>query len=142
MRTSRLLTLLAALLAGVLLLGACGGDDDDDAAPADDDAEETASEASEDEGDEGAAVVVKATEFAFDPDSLNIKAGEATTITLENGGAVEHDFTVDEADFKILAKATETTEGELTVDEAGEYTWYCSVPGHRQAGMEGTLVVE
>ena len=53
-----------------------------------------------------------------------------------------HDFTIDEFDAHVAADRGETEEGGVTVDEAGTYTFYCSVPGHRSAGMEGTLTVE
>lgn len=138
MRSSRTLALLAVGFAAVLALGACGGDDDDDATGGDD-TEENGDGASSDDG-----ITLETTEFAFSPDSITIEAGEAVTVTLENKGAIEHDFTVEELDdLKVVTVGpAKTASGELTVDEAGEYTIYCSVPGHRAGGMEGTLVVE
>ena len=62
------------------------------------------------------------------------------TIEVVNGGVVEHDFTIDEANVKIATPATETASGSFTLP-AGTYAFYCSVPGHREAGMEGTLTV-
>lgn len=65
------------------------------------------------------------------------------TLTLENNGAIEHDVTMEElGDEKILdAQGGESDEATVGLD-AGSYTYYCSVPGHRAAGMEGTLTVE
>lgn len=135
MRSTRLRALLALIFA-VALLGACGGSDDDSA-----DNGSTA-DTGQDGGDSGDALAVDASEFAFDPDSLTVTAGEATTIELTNVGAIEHDITIDEADFKLAVAPTKTNSGTLTMDEPGEYTFYCSVPGHREGGMEGTIVVE
>jgi nitrite reductase (NO-forming) len=53
-----------------------------------------------------------------------------------------HDFVIDELDVHVAADRDETAEGGLRADTAGEYTYYCTVAGHREAGMEGTLVVE
>ena len=53
-----------------------------------------------------------------------------------------HDFTIDDIDVHVAADGGETAEGGLRADEPGEYTFYCTVAGHREAGMEGTLVVE
>ncbi|MBI4260222.1 MAG: cupredoxin domain-containing protein [Actinobacteria bacterium] len=92
-----------------------------------------------DDGPEGTELHVTAREFAFEPSSLSASAGEIT-VQLENAGATEHDFTVDEANFTALAKAAESASGTLTL-EAGTYAFYCSIPGHRESGMEGTLTV-
>jgi plastocyanin len=112
-----------------LVLSACGGDGDTTA------------------GDDGpadagsGAVTVVATEFAFDPDTLSFPSG--TTVSLDNQGVIEHDFTVEghEDDILIYTNAGETAEG--TVDlPAGDYTFYCTIPGHRASGMEGDLTIE
>ena len=140
MRTPRMLAMLGLLLTAAVALGACGGDDDDQAS-SDGSQTEQAEQDSDDGGAEG-AVRIEATEFAFSPADVTIEAGGPTTVELVNAGSVEHDFTVDDVDFKVTAAAAKTGTGELTVPEAGEYTFYCSVPGHREGGMEGTLVVE
>lgn len=129
MRT-RWMRLAAMLLAGSLLLAACGGDDGGD------DGGETGG--TETGGGSGADFTVTAKEFVFDPATLAVPADEEVTIELVNGGAVEHDFTIDELSVKIATAATETASATLTA-AAGTYTFYCSVPGHREAGMEGTL---
>jgi plastocyanin len=128
-RTRRIM-LGALLVAGALLLGACGGGDDGGGGNGDG-------------GDDGGTTsfTVTGTEFAFDPDSLTVPADTEITIELVNGGTVEHDFTLDEASAKIAAPATETVSGSFSV-AAGTYTFYCSVPGHRESGMEGTLTAE
>jgi len=127
--------LAVALLAGSLLLAACGGGDDDGETGA-----TTGETAGTETGDDGGATAlsVTATEFVFDPATLSVPADEEVTIEVVNAGTVEHDFTLDEAGAKIPTPATETASGSFTV-AAGTYTFYCSVPGHREAGMEGSL---
>ncbi len=65
------------------------------------------------------------------------------TITMANMSPLEHNVTIAEGS-KVLG-ATPTFKGgtmKLTLKlKPGKYTFYCSVPGHRQAGMEGTLNV-
>ena len=66
------------------------------------------------------------------------------TITMTNMSPLEHNVTIAEGS-KVLG-ATPTFAGgtkAVTLNlKPGKYTFYCSVPGHRQAGMEGTLVVK
>lgn len=131
---------LAALLGGSLLLAACGDDDGSNAADE--------ADGSEGHGDsetpvaEGAREVeVLAADFAFDPSEITAEAGDEIAIVLRSGDMV-HDFTIDELDARVAAGEGETATGGLTVAEPGTYTYYCSVPGHRGAGMEGTLTVE
>lgn len=119
----------AAFAALALTLAACGGGDDGGGGDGD--------------GDGGGATTlsVSASEFAFDPATLSAPADSEVSVTVENVGTIEHDLTIDEANLKVAAAATETASGTFTLG-AGTYTFYCSVPGHREAGMEGTLTVE
>jgi plastocyanin len=65
------------------------------------------------------------------------------TIALANSSPVEHNVTIAEG-TKVLGATPTFTGGSKAVTlklKPGKYTFYCSVPGHRQAGMEGTLTV-
>ena len=139
MRT-RWIRLAVPLIAGSLLLAACGGGGDDDGGGDGGGTGGTSGETGGETGEDGGATTftVTAIEFAFDPATLSVPADEEVTIEVVNAGTVEHDFSLDEAGVKILAAATETASGSFTV-AAGTYTFYCSVPGHREAGMEGSL---
>ena len=88
-----------------------------------------------------AAPVVTASEFRFEPAQVTIAAGATTTVSLVNAGVVEHDFSVDALGVRIYAAVGETAEGSLTEPPPGIYEFYCSIPGHKAAGMVGTLVV-
>ncbi len=84
-------------------------------------------------------VSVIGTEFAFDPDELILAPG--ATITLDNQGLVIHNMEIEGvAGFLIEAQAGQSASGTIDVDP-GEYVIFCSIPGHREAGMEGTLTV-
>jgi plastocyanin len=91
--------------------------------------------------DDARRIEVTARSFEFDPDEITVTAGEDVAIALTSEDLL-HDFTVDELDAHVAADADETAEGGLRADEPGRYTFYCTVPGHRAAGMEGTLIVE
>jgi plastocyanin len=81
-------------------------------------------------------------QLSYDVKQLSAKAG-TVTITLTNTSPVPHDVTIAQA--SAVLGATPTFQGgsrALTLSlKPGSYTFYCSVPGHRQAGMEGTLTV-
>lgn len=81
-------------------------------------------------------------DFSFTPSALSAKSGEPITIKLENKGTMEHDFTIEgHEDAKVVAKMPgSTVTGRVTLP-AGTCTVYCSVPGHRESGMVGTLTV-
>jgi nitrous-oxide reductase len=91
---------------------------------------------------EGGTVKVLGNHFRYDPPALSISSAGSTTISLVNGDVVEHDLTIDELDFQIAVAIGQTSEGTLTDTEAGTYEFYCTIPGHKEAGMVGTLVVE
>jgi uncharacterized cupredoxin-like copper-binding protein len=83
-------------------------------------------------------------QLAFNTKSLSAKAGKVT-IDFTNQAPLAHNLTVEAAGGKVLG-ATPTFQGgskTLTLQlPAGTYKFFCSVPGHRQAGMEGTLTVK
>jgi plastocyanin len=79
----------------------------------------------------------------FDKKDLSAKAGKVT-IDFDNPSAIPHNVVI-EKDGEELAGFEPITEGKETLSadlEAGSYTFICSVPGHAEAGMEGTLTVE
>jgi plastocyanin len=81
--------------------------------------------------------------IAFDKEELMAKAGEVT-IDFHNPSAIPHNVVI-EKDGEDLAGTPEITEAKESVSaelEAGEYTFVCTVPGHEEAGMVGTLSVE
>jgi len=91
---------------------------------------------------EAAALVIEASEFKYEPTDLAISSAGSSTISLVNKGFIEHDFTIDELEFQIAVAVGETSDGTLTDVAAGSYEFYCTIPGHKAAGMVGTLTVE
>lgn len=88
------------------------------------------------------AVRMTAGEFFFAPRQVSAATG-TVTFTLRNGGAIEHDFVVETpggarvAEIPVIEPG-QTLETTATL-AAGTYTIYCSLPGHREAGMVATL---
>ena len=85
-------------------------------------------------------VEVVSYDIYFEPAELTIPANTDVTVVLPNNGAAPHNFSVDEfgIDVDIAPGATEET---VINAPAGEYEFYCAVPGHKEAGMVGTLIV-
>ena len=83
-------------------------------------------------------------QLKFDKSTLSAKAGKVS-MAYENKSPIEHNLTIESSSGATVG-ATETFTGgskTLTVTlKAGTYKFFCSVPGHRQAGMEGTLTVK
>lgn len=81
--------------------------------------------------------------IAFDKTDLSSKPGKVT-IDFDNPAPLEHDVAIEQGD-KVIAVSQRITEGKtsVTADLApGTYTFLCTVPGHAEAGMEGTLTVK
>ena len=88
--------------------------------------------------DGGAEQTIRVTSsdaLRFEPDQLAATAG-VIHIVHENEGSTVHSFVLDGQDFKL----SDDDEGDVEL-AAGDYVFYCDVPGHREAGMEGTLTV-
>ena len=87
-------------------------------------------------------VTVKAQDLMFDPMSLTAKVGQPITINFQNTGALEHSFVIDALNVKLEhIQPGQTASVTFTPKAAGTYEFYCDVPGHRDAGMKGTLTV-
>jgi plastocyanin len=89
------------------------------------------------------ALSVPGTQLAYNTKLLTAKAG-SVTIAMTNMSPLEHNVTIAEGS-KVLGATPTFTGGVKSVTlnlKPGKYTFYCSVPGHRQAGMEGTLVIK
>lgn len=85
------------------------------------------------------AATVQASISGFTPSDLTVKDG-SISLTVVNKDAFPHDFTIDALGIKLLLDANATVT-ETFEAEPGVYEFYCSIPGHKDAGMVGTLTV-
>jgi nitrite reductase (NO-forming) len=74
---------------------------------------------------------------------LQASVGDTVAITLVNDDGRFHDIVIDEFDAAtpVFGEIGQEESIQFTVDQSGTFFYYCSVSGHRQAGMEGQLVV-
>jgi plastocyanin len=162
----KLIALFALLLAALALV-ACGGSDSSSeaetgAAGVAQEAEEKAEEAGEgaeekaeevekeaEGGSEGSAASfdVEADpsgNLAFTEEKATSKAGKVN-VNFTNSSPVPHDVRIEDSSGEEVGGTEVISEGEESAEvelKPGTYTFFCSVPGHRQAGMEGTLTVK
>ncbi len=83
-------------------------------------------------------------ELKFDVTELETKPGKVT-IDFENGSPLPHNVEIEDEAGEVLGGTETISESEATAEvelAPGTYTFFCSIPGHREAGMEGTLVVK
>lgn len=133
------------LLAG-LLLAACGGSAPEAPPP------------------QTVELTVETTDFTYEPATIEVTAGQTVRLTLVNLGALEHDLSVMEIalqapaveqshdghvmemtttpDLHVSAQAGATGQVEFTPTQPGAYEFYCTVAGHKEAGMVGMLIVQ
>ena len=135
-------TLVAGSIGSAIVSGALEAEEEGEEAAA---AEEgaAAEEAPAAGGEELELSAAPSGELAFDTTELDAEAGRVT-LEMANPAPISHNVSiegdgVDEEGETVGEGKTSTVSAEL---DAGEYTFYCSVPGHREGGMEGTLTVE
>ena len=81
-----------------------------------------------------------ASEMRYDPAGIAVAAGDVPVV-LRNAGLVVHDLRIEKKPtFLLEAAAGQTATTTWRLDK-GRYRIYCSIPGHRAAGMEGILEV-
>jgi uncharacterized cupredoxin-like copper-binding protein len=115
-----------------------------------------------------ARIEVRAGEFHFTPSDVVAKVGQPITIAYTNDGAIEHDWAVNDLlamdvdvqmttevahpegphahatalpDVHIAAMPGQSGELVFTPEQAGRYAIICTITGHTEAGMAGTLTV-
>ena len=104
-------------------------------------------------------------DLAFDPGTIEVRSGERVRLGIRNEGALTHDFTIEAmpvtaksatggvsgaehahqaSSFALHLALAAGKAGALgfTPTKAGEYAFWCTVAGHREAGMSGTLRVD
>jgi nitrite reductase (NO-forming) len=86
--------------------------------------------------------VVDLVDIAFDPRGFALSANTPTVVTLVNRGAAVHTFDIDELGVHSGAIQPGQSTTVTIAAAAGTYTYSCAIPGHRQAGMVGTLTVK
>src|SRR5207244_11316099 len=86
-----------------------------------------------------ASVSITASDFKFNPASIQVAVGQKVTLTLQNSGVVEHDVTIPNAGFSLLARAGQTASGDFTFDTPGGFDFFCSIPGPKADAIKGHL---
>lgn len=126
--------LLALVAALAMALAACSGGGTDDTA---------------DGGDAPAAAAGAVTFVGNDslqwvdaPAEAELADGELE-VTIECDGAVPHNIVFEGVDGDaVVAECSGDDSGSGTISvEPGTYTYYCAIPGHREAGMEGEITL-
>jgi uncharacterized cupredoxin-like copper-binding protein len=110
-------------------------------------------------------LVIDMQDIVFAPMEVTIVAGELVEIELINSGVLVHDFTIEEihtvhayhdpdqqaaghddhdAEYAMhhALEGGDSITMRMIAEEPGTYEFYCTVPGHREAGMIGTLIVQ
>jgi uncharacterized cupredoxin-like copper-binding protein len=126
----------AALLLGMLALAACGR-------PAT--ATEPAASATTPTTSVQTVTIQSLDSMRFDPATITLSANGRVQLTLDNtGSALVHDFVIDSLGgqrVQVVAQPHSRATVEFTTAGPGNYQFYCAEPGHREAGMVGTLTV-
>lgn len=148
-RTRAAVTLAVVAAVAAVGVAGCGSDDDDSgAAPTTTEAPATtAPPAATATAPATASVKVDADpsgQLAFVQKSLTAPAG-ADVFILTNDSSVPHNLEIEgngvEAGPSATVSGGEKAELKVTL-KPGTYDFYCAIPGHREAGMEGTLTVQ
>lgn len=143
---------LFALLLAALALAACGGGSDttgEESAAAPETTQEAETEKEAEGGSAGSAAALDIEadptgQLAFTTTEASAKAGKVT-VNFTNSSPVPHDVKIEDSSGQEVGGTEVTSEGSDSAEvelKPGTYTYYCSIPGHREAGMEGTLTVK
>ena len=86
---------------------------------------------------------IKGTEYRFSPSSINVQAGDRVKIVFQNSGNARHNLIIQGLGVSTKSISSNQTDViEFTAPSSGNYTIFCSLPGHQISGMIGELIVE
>ncbi|HLA15715.1 MAG TPA: cupredoxin domain-containing protein, partial [Candidatus Limnocylindrales bacterium] len=87
-------------------------------------------------------VTITGRDFRFEPAEVTVRAGEWVVVEFTNDDTVIHDWMVEGIpNVDVPARPGQTARLRFVLDTPGTYMVMCSIPGHAEAGMTGTLVV-
>ena len=86
------------------------------------------------------AITVCAYEFGFGVKTITAPAGPLT-VTVINTGSTGHTFTILDQNLNLVVSSHNDQKSGTVTLKPGTYTFECTVPGHAQAGMKGTLQI-
>ena len=106
-------------------------------------------------------VMLTLNEFQFQPTEITVNVGQPIKLVLKNNGTVLHDFVSTDAMVEVMEEhgamhdmagmqtnmhaaieAGQESTLEFKATQAGTYTFYCTIAGHKEAGMVGKLIVK
>lgn len=114
------------------------------------------------------ALTIVASDIAYETTRIDAGVEQRVQLTFDNQGVLEHDFTIvkiplagevimsmpagemgdhdmdhmtEHPDLHVVAASGSRSTIEFVPSTPGEYVFYCTVSGHREAGMEGVLVI-
>jgi uncharacterized cupredoxin-like copper-binding protein len=137
---------IALVVLVALVLAACAQQEPEitqqQQVPADQRTDEDEADEPADDVEVAATVELIAGDIFYDNEPSELPVG-TTQFVMENEGNLPHDLVLEElGDRQVIEELPGGGSGEGSVTlEAGEFTFYCSVPGHRQAGMEFSVTV-
>lgn len=90
-----------------------------------------------------AQITITGKEFAFTPNTIAVRKGQPVSLTFKNAGTFPHNLTI--AELNVQTKTVQPGEEDtisFTPSQTGQFTYMCTVPGHADRGMKGTLTVQ
>ncbi len=78
----------------------------------------------------------------FDTQEITVSVGDNVLLILENVDPILHDFFVEDLDIFVENGRGLTTVVAFTADQPGTFPFICTVPGHREGGMEGIIRIQ
>lgn len=111
-------------------------------------------------------ITLQASGMTYQPATLEVTAGQLVKLTFQNSDVLDHDFSImeipmetigatqeplaghdmthvsEEPELHVAALMNQTSTLDFTPTKPGTYEFYCTVAGHKEAGMVGALVVK